>query len=142
MPVLDIHTRIAACLHIVLAVMALLVLLALAAIVGAFGALGPDVGIDRQIADWVGGLGILFIGLFALLPVLEIIGAVLLLRGNDTGRIFTIVFSVLSLVNIPIGTAIGAYSLWALLREAPPPVPATAATPATMTAPSGPDGSF
>jgi len=36
--------------------------------------------------------------LFALLPILEIIGAVLLLRGNDTGRIFTIVFSVLLLV--------------------------------------------
>lgn len=119
MPILDIHTRIAACLHIVLAVLALLVLLVLAAIVGAFGALGPDVGIDRQIAEWVGGLGILFIGLFALLPVLEIIGAVLLLRGSDTGRLFTIVFSVLSLLNIPIGTAVGIYSLWALLREKP-----------------------
>ena len=125
MPILDTHTRVAACLHIVLAVLALLVLLVLAAIVGAFGALGPDVGIDRQIADWVGGLGILFIGLFALLPVLEIMGAVLLLRGNDTGRIFTIVFSVLSLLNIPIGTAVGVYSLWALLREKPqlPPSP-------------------
>lgn len=119
MPLPDIHTRIAACLHIVLAVLALLVLLVLAAIVGAFGALGPGVGIDRQIAEWVGGLGILFIGLFAMLPVLEIIGAVLLLRGNDTGRILTIVFSVLSLLNIPIGTAVGIYSLWALLREKP-----------------------
>ena len=30
-----------------------------------------------------------------------------------------IVFSALSLLNIPIGTAIGAYSLWALLRAVP-----------------------
>ena len=129
MPILDIHTRIAACLHIVLAALALLVLLVLAAIVGAFGALGPDVGVDRQIAEWVGGLGILFVGLFALLPVLEIIGAVLLLRGSDTGRIFTIVFSVLSLLNIPIGTAVGVYSLWALLREKPQLPAAPPATP-------------
>ncbi|MCK9687709.1 hypothetical protein [Scleromatobacter humisilvae] len=129
MPILDIHTRVAACLHIVLAVLGLLFLLAMAALVGAFGALGPNYGIDRQIADWVGGVGILLIALFALLPVLEIIGAVLLLRGNDTGRIFTIVFSVLSLVNIPIGTAVGAYSLWALLRAKPPLPPATQAAP-------------
>ena len=134
MPIIDTHTRVAACLHIVLAVLGLLFLLALAAVIGAFGALGPNFGIDRQIAEWVGGLGILFILLFALLPVLEIIGAVLLLRGSDTGRIFTIVFSVLSLVNIPIGTAIGIYSLWALLRQAPPPaaavtMPAGAAPP-------------
>ena len=123
MPLFDTHTRIAACLHIVLAVLALLVLLVLAAIVGAFGALGPGIGVDRQIADWVGGLGILVIGLFALLPVLELIGAVMLLRGSDTGRVFTIAFSVLSLINIPFGTAVGVYSLWALLREKPPLAP-------------------
>jgi hypothetical protein len=129
MPILDTHTRVAACLHIVLAVLALLFLMAMGALIGAFGALGPGYGVDRQIAEWVGGVGILFVGLFALLPVLEIIGAVLLLRGNDTGRIFTIVFSVLSLVNIPIGTAIGAYSLWALLRKKPPLPSAPLPTP-------------
>jgi hypothetical protein len=129
MPIFDTHTRVAACLHIVVATLALLVLLVLAAIVGAFGALGPGVGIDHQVADWVGGLGILLIGLFALLPILEIIGAVMLLRGNDTGRIFTIIFSVLSLINIPIGTAVGVYSLWALLREKPQGPPAPLPTP-------------
>jgi len=138
MPNLDTHTRVAACLHIVLAVLGLLFLLAMGALVGAFGALGPDFGIDRQIAEWVGGVGILFIGLFALLPVLEIVGAVLLLRGSDTGRLFTIVFSVLSLVNIPIGTVIGAYSLWALLRTKPPlpPAPLAAPVPGGMQQPS------
>ena len=130
MPLFDTHTRVAASLHIVLAVLALLVLLVLAAIVGAFGALGPDIGIDRQIADWVGGVGILLIGLFALLPILEIVGAVLLLRGSDTGRVFTIAFSVLNLINIPIGTAVGVYSLWALLREKPQLPPAPMPTPA------------
>jgi hypothetical protein len=129
MPNLDIHTRVAACLHIVLGVLGLLLLLVMGALVGAFGALGPDFGIDRQIAERVGGVGILFVGLFALLPLLEILGAVLLLRGNDTGRLFTIVFSILSLVNIPIGTAIGAYSLWALLRARPPLPSAPLAAP-------------
>ncbi len=126
---MDIHTRIAACLHIALAVLALLVLLVLGAIIGAFGALGPGVGVDHQVAEWVGGLGILFIALCALLPLGELVGAVLLLRGNDTGRIITLVFSVLSLLNIPIGTAIGAYALWALLREKPQPPVAPVPTP-------------
>jgi hypothetical protein len=131
---MDIHTRIAAILHIVTAVLGLFVLLVLGAFVGAFGALGPGFGVDHQIAEWVGGLGILFLGLFALLPLGELVGAVMLLRGSDTGRIITIVFSVLSLLNIPIGTAIGAYSLWALLREkplspVPTPMPAAARQP-------------
>ncbi|MEP6504727.1 MAG: hypothetical protein ABJD97_15415 [Betaproteobacteria bacterium] len=131
---MDIHTRIAAALHIALAVLALLVLLVLAAFVGAFGALGPGIGVDHQIVEWVGGLGMLFIVLFALLAIGALIGAILLLRGIDAGRIITIVFSVLSLLNIPIGTAIGAYSLWALLREkplspVPTPMPAGARQP-------------
>ena len=133
---MDIHTRIAAALHIALAILALLVLLVLAALVGAFGALGPGIGVDRQLAEWVGGLGILFIGLFALLPVAELIGAILLLRGNDAGRVITIVFSVLSLLNLPIGTVVGAYALWALLRDKTPPLaPAPTPMPASARQP-------
>ncbi len=118
---MDIHTRVAAVLHIVSGILVLLVLLVLGAMVGAFGALGASFGFSPELTAWVGGIGVLFVGLFALLPIAEIVGAVLLLRGSEAGRVMTIVFSVLSLLNLPIGTAIGAYSLWALLRQAPPP---------------------
>jgi hypothetical protein len=33
--------------------------------------------------------------------------------------VFTIIFSVLGLLNFPFGTAIGVYSLWALLGNRP-----------------------
>ena len=123
---LDTHARVAAVLHIVLASLSLLVLLVIGAAVGAFGALGPSVGVDREIAAWLGGVGVLLVAVFALVAVTEIVGAVLLLRGSDFGRVMTMVFSGLQLLNIPFGTAVGAYSLWALLRELPRAVPLAA----------------
>ena len=38
-----------------------------------------------------------------------------LLKRKEWARILTIVLSALHLLNVPIGTAIGAYSIWALL---------------------------
>ena len=116
---MDIHIRVAAILHIVCGALLLLVFVVLGAVVGAFGALGPSIGVDHNLADWVGGIGMLFVGFFALLAIAEIVGGALLLRGRDVGRVITIVFSVLSLLNFPIGTALGVYSLWALLRTVP-----------------------
>jgi hypothetical protein len=135
---MDIHARIAACLHIATAVLILFVLLVLGAIVGAFGALGAGVGFDPRLTEWVGGLGVLFLVLLALLPLAELVGAVMLLRGSEVGRVLTIIFSVLSLVNIPIGTAIGIYSMWALLRTVPqdPAQPVPTPMPAGARLPS------
>jgi hypothetical protein len=130
MPI-DTHVRTAAILHIVMAGIALPVLLLIGAIVAAVGTFGTSMGIEREVAAWVGGIGVLVIALLALIAIAEIVGAVLLLRGSELGRAMTIVFSALHLVNIPIGTAIGAYSLWALLREVPRPqsAPSDAARP-------------
>jgi hypothetical protein len=116
----DTHTRVAAILHIVMGALSLLVLLAIGAMVAAVGVYGTSFGLERDLADLVGGIGMIVVACFALVAILEIVGAVLLLRGSDTGRILTLVFSVLHLLNVPLGTAIGVYSLWALLRTAPP----------------------
>lgn len=116
----DIHTRVAAILHIVVGALSLFVLLVIGAMVAAVGVYGTSFGIERDLADVVGGIGMIVVTGFALAAILEIVGAVLLMRGSDTGRILTLVFSVLHLLNVPLGTAIGAYSLWALLRKAPP----------------------
>ena len=119
--ILDTHARVAAILHIVLASLSLLVLLVIGALVGAFGAYGASIGVERQIAEWVGGIGMILVASFAVIALLEIVGAVLL-RGSDSGRVITLAFSALHLLNIPFGTAVGVYSLWALLREMPKPV--------------------
>ena len=60
---------------------------------------------------------------FALLLATEIIAGIALLKGSPTGRVFVLAFGVLQLLNFPIGTVIGIYTLWALLgtRPAQPP---------------------
>ena len=128
---LDTHVRIAAILHIVMAGIALPVLLVIGAIVAAVGTFGVSMGIGREVAAWIGGVGLLVIALLALIVIAEIVGAVLLLRGSELGRAMTLVFSALHLINIPIGTAVGAYSLWALLREVPSPQPQPQPQPAS-----------
>ena len=128
MPI-DTHVRVAAALHIVMAAFALLVLAAIGAMVGAFGAFGASMGVQREVAEVVGGVGMILVLAFAVIVVTQIVGAVLLLRGSESGRIITIVFSVLALLIIPIGTAIGAYSLWALLRKGTQPTPSPTQPP-------------
>jgi hypothetical protein len=121
--IIDTHARVAAILHIVLASLWLLLLLVIGALVGAFGAYGASIGVERQVAEWVGGIGMIVVAVLAMIALLEIFGAALLLRGNDSGRVITLVFSGLHLLNVPFGTAVGAYSLWALLRTQAQPAP-------------------
>lgn len=45
-----------------------------------------------------------------------IIGGIGLVKGREWARILVIVISALQLINIPIGTAIGAYSIWVLVQ--------------------------
>jgi hypothetical protein len=132
----DVHVRIAAALHIATGVFLLLLLAVIGPVLAAFGALGPSHGIDRDLAATVGGVGMLVTGIVAVLSVTEIVGAILLLRGSPVGHGIIVGFSVLSLVNIPIGTVAGIYSLWALLRD-PQPAPGA---PSPVSAPSSSAG--
>ncbi len=127
MPI-DIHVRVAAWLHIVMGALAVCTLLFIGLAFGAFGAIVVGAAHDSQatgVLALIGGLGATFLFFFIGLAALEIAGAVMLLNGSAGGRVLTIIFSVLALVNFPIGTVIGAYSLWALLRAVPAaPAPA------------------
>lgn len=122
MPVIDTHVRVAAWLHIVQGALAVCVIVFLGMIFGFAGAAAgaSAQGRDANILAWVASFGVALFAFILAFPLLEIVGGVMLLGGRSAGRVVTLVFSVLGLINIPIGTAIGAYSLWALLREAPP----------------------
>ena len=124
MPVLDTHVRVAAWLHIVLGALGACVIGFVGLAIGVFGvALGASShGADAGVFAWLASFGfVLFVFLLAF-PVLEIAGGVMLLNGSTAGRVITLIFSVLGLLGFPVGTAVGVYSLWALLREAPPAV--------------------
>lgn len=59
-----------------------------------------------------------FLAIFLLiLSVPGIIGGIGLFKRKEWARILVLVLSVLQLVNIPIGTAIGIYSIWVLIQK-------------------------
>ncbi len=53
---------------------------------------------------------------FIMLSIPGIIAGIGLLRRKEWARILTLILSVFDLFNIPIGTAFGVYSIWALVQ--------------------------
>jgi len=75
----------------------------------------PDVG--AQEADILRIVGLAVGGFLALLGIPKIIGGIGLLKGREWGRITILAVSFLSLLNIPLGTALGIYSIVILLNK-------------------------
>lgn len=53
---------------------------------------------------------------FIVLSIPGIIAGIGLFKRKEWARILTLILSVLDLFNIPVGTAIGVYSIWALVQ--------------------------
>lgn len=118
--IIDIHTRIAAALHIVTGVIgAAIMLIGVIGVNGLAAMLSTGSGADAGAAGFLFGFGNAVLAILMLTVVAEIAAGVALLRGSPTGRVFVIVFSVFCLFKFPFGTAMGAYCLWALLRKQP-----------------------
>ena len=56
-------------------------------------------------------------GLIAVVSLLSIIGGIGLFSYSEWARILIIVMSAINCLNVPIGTAKGVYSIWALLQD-------------------------
>ena len=54
--------------------------------------------------------------LFLVLSVPGIIAGIGLFKRKEWARILTLILSVLDLFNVPLGTAVGVYSIWALVQ--------------------------
>ncbi|MES3025760.1 MAG: hypothetical protein V4857_29630 [Pseudomonadota bacterium] len=111
---MNIHTRIVGALHIFCG---LLVIVCVALFMLFFGVFVSWVPNEQGVLSFFGALGLVVAIPLILMGLAEIIAAIAMLRGSRTGHIFTIVFGILHLVNFPIGSAIGIYTLWALLRN-------------------------
>ncbi len=113
------HVKVLGVLYIVLGTMGVIAaLICLMIFGGAAGIVGivaqeePDARIAVPILGAVG------LGLFLFLLVLSapgIIAGVGLLQLRPWARIVTVILSALNLMNIPIGTLVGAYGLWVML---------------------------
>lgn len=109
---MDKHVKIIGWLYIISSGIMLLL-----AVLG--GGLAAVVGLSSGTADGAaagGIMGVLSV-LFGIMAVPGIIIGWGLLTYKNWARILGIIFSILNLVNIPIGTIIGAYSLWVLFND-------------------------
>jgi len=106
-----------------------IVLVVMGGIAGFVGA--SDQSPDTQVAvPILGGIGGIVFIICAILGLPSVIGGVAIMQFKSWGRILIIVLSALHLFNIPIGTALGIYGLWVLLKPETeqmflrPPMPA------------------
>ena len=86
---------------------------------------------DEEAFLVLGIVGSVAIGMLFFLSVPGIIGGIALLRHASWSRIFMIVLGALKLIDIPLGTTLGIYTIYALLR---PDVIAVLDQPAKTTA--------
>ena len=96
-----------------------------------FGAIGILIGLFLLVVIIFGGLisgdpeamtitgivGTTLCGFFLLLSAPKVIGGIGLLKRRGWAKILVLIISILDLANIPIGTAIGIYTIWVLLNE-------------------------
>ena len=126
------HIRVLGWLHIVFGALGLLC--ALAALLF-FGGIAGLVGVadttgDARIAvPILGALGGVAFVVLAAIATPGLVAGVGLLSYRPWARILTIILSAIHLLNVPFGTALGVYGLWALLSDEgnrlfqqPPPI--------------------
>jgi hypothetical protein len=116
------HIQIVAALHIAMGALSLLGALAVFAFLGLASGIVVSQG-EHQAGGIIGVVAVVVGGFLAVLALPGIIGGWALLAGRSWGRPVVMVLGVIHLINIPFGTALGIYTLWALLREPPPRIP-------------------
>ena len=113
------HVRLLAILNIAMGALgvctALIVLALFGGLAGVAGAQpNPDSHVGAAVLGMIGGLVFLFI---VVVSVPGLIAGIGLLNFRPWAQTLTIIVSVLHLLNIPLGTALGIYGLWVLLKD-------------------------
>ncbi|MCJ7737805.1 MAG: hypothetical protein MUQ10_10925 [Anaerolineae bacterium] len=72
---------------------------------------------DRVAVPILTGMGLLVGFTLFIVAVPGLVGGIFLLRYKQWARILVMVVSVMGLTSIPIGTAIGVYTIWALMQD-------------------------
>ncbi len=118
------HIKVVAALHIAFGALGLIGAMVIFAVFGVAGGIVVSHG-EGAAASIIGIVALCIGGLIALLSVPGIIGGWALLLGKGWGRVLLIVLGFLDLLHFPLGTALGIYTLWVLLRDEKAYPPAT-----------------
>lgn len=107
------HIAILGILHIARGAIVLLVGMMGFGFFAGIGVLSDD-ATAMGILGLIGTLAVVFMGVIALPSILAGIG---IIQRREWGRILALVVGVLSLIDIPFGTALGVYTIWVLMDE-------------------------
>ena len=110
---METHVKVVAILHLVFSGMMLLAGLIISILLVSGGLISGD----RETIAILSGLGFFFAVLFIVLSIPAIIGAIGTLKYRNWGRILLIIVGIFNLPGFPIGTALGAYTLWVLFQK-------------------------
>ena len=114
------HVKILGVLHIVFGCIGILFALGLLLLFGGIAGLigATDYSGDARISiPILGGIGAFVFFVVLVLSLPGVIAGIGLLQFRSWARILTIVISVLDLIHVPFGTALGIYGLWVLLSQ-------------------------
>ncbi len=118
---MELHVKVLAVLCIVYGafglVMPLLMLVVFCGVTGLIGIAAVEEPEALLAVPIIGAIGTFIIGFMLALSVPRIVAGFGLLGRRPWSRILAIVLSVLGLVNVPFGTALGAYGLWGSCRR-------------------------
>ena len=110
---MDKHITVVGALHIGYGILSLLIGMAVWIGLVGMGVLSADPDAIR-ILSFIGTL----VGLFLILvSIPEIVGGIWLLKRRSWARILLMVMAVLELIRIPLGTALGVYTIWVLVQD-------------------------
>ncbi len=80
------------------------------------GVLDPD-KIPRELMDIVSIVMASIAAIVLIFAITGITGSIGLLEKREWGRILVLIISFFNLLHVPVGTALGVYSIWTLLNE-------------------------
>lgn len=107
------HITILGALYIAFGIIGLLLaLVAFVAIVG-----GGAIAGDAQVLAITGTVGSVVALIILALSIPDLIAGIGLLQRKPWGRVFGLILGCLNLFNIPFGTILGIYTIWALLKD-------------------------
>ena len=109
------HITIVGALHIAFAAWGILWAILVAGMLIGIGS--TLAGVDQTAQSILTTMGCIVPGLLFLISLPGIIGGIGVLRLKPWARYMVLVLSVLSMLNIPLGTALGIYSIWVLVHD-------------------------
>ena len=110
------HVRAVAIFHLAFGALTLVAIAMVTVFFSAFIALAEAEWADVKI---FASFGAMLAVPFAAVAVAQVVAAIHLLRGSESSKTWLIVIGVLSLISVPLGTALGIYTLWVLVRKEP-----------------------